>query len=98
RGLLRLLAAPSRAVSPAPSPAAAAVAAVVAALREACPAGPHHALVFGAAAAAGGASDRDVATATALAAVTGPASAAVRLLGMDPIGMHAMLTRLAPEV
>jgi urease accessory protein len=54
--------------------------------------------VFGAAAAAGGASDRDVATATALAAVTGPASAAVRLLGMDPIGVHAMLARIAPEV
>ena len=54
--------------------------------------------MFGAAAAAGGASDRDVATATALAAVTGPASAAVRLLGMDPIGVHALLARLAPEV
>jgi urease accessory protein len=98
RGLLRLLAAPSPSLSPTPSPTPSPAAAVIAALREACQAGPHHALVFGAAAAASGAGDRDVATATALAAVTGPASAAVRLLGLDPIGVHALLTRMAPEV
>ncbi len=29
--------------------------------------------------------------------ITGPASAAVRLLGLDPYAVHALLARLAPE-
>jgi urease accessory protein len=36
--------------------------------------------------------------AAALGACAGPASAAVRLLGLDPFAVQAMLARLAPEV
>jgi urease accessory protein len=38
------------------------------------------------------------ARAAALGACAGPASAAVRLLGLDPFAVQAMLARLAPEV
>ena len=38
------------------------------------------------------------ARAAALAACAGPASAAVRLLGLDPFAVHAMLARLAPGI
>ena len=38
------------------------------------------------------------ARAAALGACTGPASAAVRLLGLDPFAVQAMLARLPPEV
>ena len=65
------------------------------------PAAPHHPLVLGAACAAtAGASDapRLAARAAALATCTAPASAGVRLLGLDPYGVHAMLARLAPEI
>jgi urease accessory protein len=36
--------------------------------------------------------------AAALGTCAGPASAAVRLLGLDPFAVYAMLARLAPEV
>jgi urease accessory protein len=36
--------------------------------------------------------------AAALGTCAGPASAAVRLLGLDPFAVQAMLARLAPEV
>ncbi len=38
------------------------------------------------------------ARAAALAACAGPASAAVRLLGLDPFAVQALLARLAPGV
>jgi urease accessory protein len=56
----------------------------------------HHAVVLGAVAAAAGLGPRDAALAAAHLAVTGPASAAVRLLGLDPYAVQALLARLAP--
>ena len=40
----------------------------------------------------------DAARAAALAVVTTPATAAIRLLGLDPYAVHALLARLAPEI
>jgi urease accessory protein len=45
-----------------------------------------------------GAPPRLAARAAALATITAPASAAVRLLGLDPYAVHAVLARLAPLV
>jgi urease accessory protein len=59
---------------------------------------PHHPLVLGAAVAIAGGDAPLAAQAAALAAITGPASAAVRLLGLDPLATHAMLARLAPLI
>lgn len=59
---------------------------------------PHHPVAYGAVAAAAGIEPAGAATATALAAVSGPATAAVRLLGLDPYGVHAALAALAGEV
>jgi urease accessory protein len=59
---------------------------------------PHHPLVLGAGVALAGGDEELAARAAALAACTGPASAAVRLLGLDPFAVQAMLARLAPEV
>ncbi|RAY12092.1 urease accessory protein UreF [Actinomadura craniellae] len=59
---------------------------------------PHHPVVLGVAvAAAGGGPDRAAAI-TAYGSVTGPASAAVRLLGLDPLAVHRALADLAAEV
>jgi urease accessory protein len=57
---------------------------------------PHHPIITGALAGAGGSSPRDAALTLAYLAVSGPASAAVRLLGFDPLTVNAMLARLAP--
>jgi urease accessory protein len=59
---------------------------------------PHHPLVLGAAGALTGASPRIAARAAALGVCSSPASAAVRLLGLDPYAVHAMLAALAPEI
>jgi len=59
---------------------------------------PHQAVVLGAAAAAAHATPHQAATVAAYQAVTGPASAAVRLLGLDPLAVHRLLAELAPEV
>jgi urease accessory protein len=59
---------------------------------------PHAALVLGVAASAAGGSAADAAALAATNAVTGPASAAVRLLGLDPLAVTALLARLAPAV
>ncbi|SNT51058.1 urease accessory protein [Actinomadura meyerae] len=59
---------------------------------------PHHPLVLGAAVAAAGGSPADAASIAAYGAVTGPASAAVRLLGLDPLAVHQALADLAPRV
>jgi urease accessory protein len=60
--------------------------------------GPHHAVVLGAAAAAAGCDVVEAARIAAYQAVAGPASAAVRLLALDPMRATAVLTRLARDV
>ena len=59
---------------------------------------PHHPLALGAGVALAGGTPDLAARAAALAACAGPASAAVRLLGLDPFAVQAMLGRLAPGV
>jgi urease accessory protein len=59
--------------------------------------GPHHPVALGVVAAAAGLSPADAALVAAYGAVTGPASAAVRLLGLDPYEVQAVLAGLAPE-
>src|SRR4051812_18687768 len=59
---------------------------------------PHLPVVLGLAAAAAGCAPADAALAAAYASVTGSASAAVRLLGLDPLAVHAALADLAPAV
>lgn len=62
------------------------------------PPAPHHPLVLGVATALAGGSDRAAARAALLMACTGPASAAVRLLGLDPYAIHRILIELAAEI
>ncbi|MGC5053475.1 urease accessory protein UreF [Micromonospora sp. DT48] len=57
--------------------------------------GPHQPLVLGLVGAAAGLDPPQVATVAAHATVTGSASAAVRLLGLDPYQVQALLVRLA---
>lgn len=67
-------------------------------LATAIPRGPHQPVVLGAVAAAAG---LDAAAAAAIAvheAVTGPATAAVRILGLDPFAVHAALARIGTEL
>jgi urease accessory protein len=59
---------------------------------------PHHPLVLGAACALAGADDVVAARAAALGVCSGPASAAVRLLGLDPYAVHSVLAALGPEI
>ncbi len=59
---------------------------------------PHHPLVLGAGVSLAGGTPGLAARAAALAACAGPASAAVRLLGLDPFAVQAMLARLAPGI
>jgi urease accessory protein len=59
---------------------------------------PHHPVALGAVAAAAGLGPLEAAVAAAHGTVTGPASAAVRLLGLDPYAVHALLAGLAPEI
>jgi urease accessory protein len=59
---------------------------------------PHHPLVLGAAVALAGGDARLAAVAAALGTCAAPASAAVRLLGLDPYAVQAMLARLAPDI
>jgi urease accessory protein len=61
-------------------------------------AGPHQPIAFGAAGAAAGLSPQDVAAAAALGAVTGPANAATRLMGIDPDAVTAVLAALESAV
>ncbi|MEU4426041.1 urease accessory UreF family protein [Actinoplanes sp. NPDC024001] len=58
---------------------------------------PHQPVALGALAAAAGLSPVEAAVAAAHGTITGSASAAVRLLGLDPYAVHALLARLAPE-
>jgi urease accessory protein len=59
---------------------------------------PHHPIIAGALAGAGGSLPRATALAVAYLAVSGPASAAVRLLGFDPLNVNAMVAELAGEL
>ncbi|GIF13244.1 urease accessory protein UreF [Actinoplanes teichomyceticus] len=57
---------------------------------------PHQPVALGALAAGAGLTPGAAAVAAAHGTVTGPAGAAVRLLGLDPYAVHALLARLAP--
>lgn len=70
----------------------------LAAAAAAHPDGPHQPIALGAAGAAAGLDPHDVAVAAALGAVTGPANAATRLLGIDPDAVTAVLAALEPSV
>jgi urease accessory protein len=65
-------------------------------LAQALPGGAHHPVALGAVAAAAGCAPREAALAAAYHAVAGPATAAVRLLGLDPVTVHRLLADLAP--
>jgi urease accessory protein len=60
--------------------------------------GPHQPVALGTVAAAAGLGPADAALAAAHESVTGPATAAVRLLGLDPFTVHAALARLGSQV
>lgn len=62
------------------------------------PNGPHQPIAFGAAGLAAGLDPPGVAAAAALGAVTGPASAATRLMGIDPDAVTAVLASLEAAV
>uniref|UniRef100_UPI0024835D78 urease accessory UreF family protein n=1 Tax=Pseudonocardia pini TaxID=2758030 RepID=UPI0024835D78 len=59
---------------------------------------PHHPLLVGAVCGSAGEPPEEAARCVAYLAVSGPASAAVRLLGLDPFAVNAALVRLGPEL
>jgi urease accessory protein len=59
---------------------------------------PHHAVAVGAVAVAAGLSPLDAAAAACYAAVSSPASAALRLLGLDPAQTSRVVADLAQEM
>jgi urease accessory protein len=59
---------------------------------------PHHPIVLGALAGIGGAGPKDAALTAAYLAVSGPASAAIRLLGLDPFAVNAAVASLSPQM
>ncbi len=59
---------------------------------------PHHPLVLGAACAIAGSDPETAARAAALGVCTAVASAAVRLLSLDPYQAQAVVARLGPEI
>ncbi|GAA2724154.1 urease accessory UreF family protein [Streptomyces luteosporeus] len=68
------------------------------ALAAARPRCAHQPVVLGLAARAAGLGPPDAAHAAAYECVSGPATAVVRLLGLDPFAATAVLARLAPEL
>ncbi|MEU3710464.1 urease accessory protein UreF [Streptomyces catenulae] len=66
-------------------------------LAAARPHGAHQPVVLGLAARAAGLTPLDAAHAAAYEAVSGPATAVVRLLSLDPFDATAVLARLAPD-
>ncbi|MFE9551911.1 urease accessory protein UreF [Streptomyces sp. NPDC006703] len=68
------------------------------ALAAARPRGAHQPIVLGLAARAAGLGPTDAAHSVAYETVSGPATAAVRLLSLDPFDATAVLARLAPEL
>jgi urease accessory protein len=67
-------------------------------LAAARPRGAHQPVVLGVAAQAAGLGPLDAAHAAAYEAAGSPATAAVRLLGLDPFDATAVLARLAPDI
>lgn len=67
-------------------------------LKESFTARPHHAVVLGAAIGLCGGLPVDAAQATAYLSVSGPASAAVRLLGLDPLRVNGVMLSMAGEI
>lgn len=67
-------------------------------LSAAVPAGPHHPIALGAAAAAAHVPPEDSAHVAAYGSVMAAASAAVRLLGLDPLEVYTVLAELAPVI
>jgi urease accessory protein len=67
-------------------------------LRVALPAGPHQPIVLGAIAGAAGLTPLDAALCALHHLATAAATAAVRLLGLDPYDVHAMLASLADDI
>jgi urease accessory protein len=65
---------------------------------DALPDRPHHPIALGVAAAVAGLGPRDAAQAAAYLSISGPATAAQRLLAMDPLTVAAVTARLAPDV
>jgi urease accessory protein len=61
------------------------------------PAAPHHPIVLGVCAWITGGTPGDAALIAATGVVTSPASAAIRLLGLDPLAVTGLLARLGPE-
>jgi urease accessory protein len=59
---------------------------------------PHHPLLVGAVCGVAGEPAGESARCVAYLAISGPASAAVRLLGLDPFAVNAVLVRLGPEL
>ncbi|MEU4269684.1 urease accessory UreF family protein [Streptomyces sp. NPDC026092] len=68
------------------------------ALAAAFPRGAHQPIVLGVAARAAGLGPQDAAHCVVYETVSGPATAAVRLLSLDPFKATAVLARLAPEM
>lgn len=62
------------------------------------PRAPHHPIALGMVAAGAGLTPADAALAAAHTTVTGPATAATRLIGLDPIAVTAVLAGLAGDV
>ena len=60
--------------------------------------GTHHSVALGAVAACAGCAPAEAALAGAYLSVTGPATAVVRLLGLDPLAVHAVLADLGPDL
>jgi urease accessory protein len=67
-------------------------------LAAAIPGGPHQPLVLGVVAAVAGLSPAAAAAAAVHETVASPATAAVRLLGLDPFAVHAALARIGAEL
>ncbi|MET9130834.1 urease accessory protein UreF [Streptomyces antibioticus] len=68
------------------------------ALARAFPKGAHQPVVLGLTARAAGLGPADAAYCAVYESVSGPATAVVRLLSLDPFGATAVLARLAPEL
>jgi urease accessory protein len=62
------------------------------------PTAPHHCVALGALVRVVDGSQQDAAMLAALGAVTGPASAAVRLMSLDPVEVQVLLAELTPLV
>jgi urease accessory protein len=67
------------------------------ALDQPIPGDLHHAVALGLVAATAGLTPGQAGLTAAYGVLTAPATAAVRLLGLDPYAVHALVARLAPE-